>query len=354
MKRSRINSLVYCLFAGLCAPLLGQCGGATDPGVQVGTETGNPPRIEERKLFLIESARGVAIVAEAGAVTPASGTVLITNRSTGASQQGSVRNDGSFDVVLPGSLQDVYDVSISSGGRSTSVQVNAPAGSGDVIESLSCQTLENTLSPRLADSFASAQTGCSSDIDCGLVYWNVGCFDGCGASIVAQTDAAAAQARAEQTTAALCSELDARCVRTPAPDCLLDDLGMPACVEGSCQGLDLARLSCDDLPARAGQQMSDAVGRASLACQVDADCTFFSASVSCRADCGSNYAVAGAAVQALEAERARVEQVLCQAYADRPCPPPIPLPCVPPVGMSGIQSLRCVNQQCQVELVPYR
>src|SRR5688500_4929854 len=100
MKHIRVTRLLPWLLIAVC-PVLGRCGGTTEPG----TETGNPPSIETRRLHIVVRDTGVEVVGEAGAVSPGA-SVTITNRSTGQQVQVTAGADGSLNVAVPGSLQD--------------------------------------------------------------------------------------------------------------------------------------------------------------------------------------------------------------------------------------------------------
>jgi len=319
-----------------------------DDGVMTsGTETGNPPSLQLKKLYLLASPLGVAVVGEPGAIDPPNASVRVTNLSTGASAEGTARNDGSLDLVVAGSLDDAYEITVSSERGATTVPLGANASnSAGALGSLSCQTLENTLSARIADSFSSVATACTSDFECDVVGWDVGCYFQCGQSFVTAADAAAAQTRAVQATAGLCGELAGRCVREGPADCPPPPSAPPACIGGTCTGLDIQRLSCDGVASRAGTRRNDAVARAaSTECQVDTDCVALETSISCVADCGSSYPVPAGAVETLQRELTRIEQQICQNFTDRSCPGPFALPCDPSEpGASRVPI--CFNNRC--------
>ena len=122
MKHFRFARLLPWLVISLCPPLLGRCGGALEHG----TETGNPPVIEQQKLHVVLHDDGVEVVGEAGSVSPGA-SVTVTNTRTGEHAEAIARADGSVSVSVPGTLTDEYEVTVSSGGGSQSVRVKASA-----------------------------------------------------------------------------------------------------------------------------------------------------------------------------------------------------------------------------------
>lgn len=347
MKRPYFTRLLPFLLISLC-PLLSQCGGAAEPG----TETGNPPRVDERKLHLVEGTRGVELIGQPGAVSPGGATLRVENLRTGESVEVTVAADGSVNIIVPGSLQDEYSITVSSGGRTVTASVSGPAnggagGAGASGGALSCEVLENTMVETVAGRFSSAAAqACEVDSDCVHTFWSVGCYYQCGSSFVSSAGESAARSLAEQDTAAICAELDGRrCPRPPPVDCLLGN-DVPECRNGTCQALDQSSLTCSELSLRAGTQLRELLDRADRTCSVDSDCALVNHSASCVASCGNTASVANAAVQPLsDAVTFRVERDICQPFADRPCEPPVALPCTPPPGETA--SI-CNAGQCEL------
>src|SRR3954468_834648 len=113
MKPLRLARCLPWLWIAVCPPLLGHCGGA----VEHGTETGNPPVIEQQKLHVVLHDDGVVVVGDPGAVSPGA-SVAVTNTRTGAHAEASAGSDGSVSVSVHGTLDDEYEVTVSSEGRS--------------------------------------------------------------------------------------------------------------------------------------------------------------------------------------------------------------------------------------------
>src|SRR5215471_11848241 len=104
MKHFRLTRFLPWLLIAVCPPLLGHCGGA----VEHGTETGNPPVVEEKKLHVVLHDDGAEVVGDAGAV-PAGASVTVTNTRSGDHVQAIASADGSLNVSVPGTLGDEYE-----------------------------------------------------------------------------------------------------------------------------------------------------------------------------------------------------------------------------------------------------
>ena len=118
MKHLRFAHLFPWLLIAICPPLLGHCGGALEHG----TETGNPPVVEQQKLHVVLHDDGVEVVGEGGAVSPGA-TVTVTNTRSGDRAEAIARADGSVNVSVPGTLADEYEVTVASSGGSQTVRV---------------------------------------------------------------------------------------------------------------------------------------------------------------------------------------------------------------------------------------
>jgi len=347
MKDLLFTRLLPWLSIAVCVPLLGHCGGTAEPG----TETGNPPGIEARRLHIVLRDSGVEVVGDPGAVSPGA-SVRVTNRSSGEQAEATARADGSVNVVVLGSLEDEYDVTVSNGGGSQTVRVSAAtngegagtsgAGGSD-LASASCEALENTLGQRISEGFSSGNTTCRIDDDCVYQGWGVGCYFQCGGSFLSVNGASVARETVEEGVAPVCSELASRCTRQPASSCPPPTTTTPECANGVCRGLELGAFSCEELSNSARARLgglSDAAGRS---CSVDADCTLYEPSLVCAADCGYPIAVAMAALPELTGSIQGLEERFCSEFANRSCPGPFQFPCPAPL-MAPRAS--CVSGQC--------
>jgi hypothetical protein len=344
MKNARFRSLAFWFFIGICPPWLGHCGG--DAGL--GTESGNPPVVTGQKLTLVATPTGVSVVGSVGAVSPAAASVRVTNVTRGESQDGVVASDGSFGVAIAGSLQDEYEVTVTSAGSTTTVRVTPnDTGSPDGTSAASCNELEAQLGQRIGTVYAAASTTCSVDADCTEVGWG-SCVLGCSGPVISRSGAELTATLAEQAGAATCAALES-CPRFPPP-CVPQQI-LPACVDGSCQGLDAFAMSCEDLSSRAQQERADAFDAAERACQVDADCASVAlASSDCAPTCPGFMAVSASATSALQAALATVEQNVCQPYTARSCDPPPQLPCP---AAPGTPTAVCRSNQCEIEYMMF-
>lgn len=361
MKHFRFARLLPWLLIAVCPPLLGHCGGALEHG----TETGNPPVVEQQKLHVVLHDDGVEVVGEAGSVSPGA-TVTVTNTRSGDHAEAIARADGSVNVRVPGTLDDEYEVTVASGGGSQSVRVkaanesspsatnsdaadtgvdnttdtkvdNETAGSNATLSdaelsSASCDVLENTLAQRVASAFGSGDTQCRTDDDCVYANWGAACYYQCGSSFLSVNGATQAQADAVQSTAPVCNELQSRCLRQPPSSCPPLPSTMPQCSNGVCQALDLSSYSCEQLSNTALARLDTALTGAARECMQDADCTLYNPSLSCAFSCpGHPSAVAVSALTALNASSERIESRICSEFQNRACSGPFALPCPAPV-----------------------
>jgi hypothetical protein len=332
------------LLVAVSVPLLNHCGGATEPG----TETGNPPGIEARRLHIVLRDSGVEVVGDAGAVSPGA-NVSVTNRSSGQQASATARADGSVSVVVPGSLDDEYDVTVSNGGGSQTVRVSA-ATNGDMngaggsdLGSASCEALENTLGQRIADGFSSANTACSVDDDCVFQGWGAGCYFQCGGSFLSVEGAALAQMAVEEDVAPVCTELASRCTRQPASSCPPPTTTTPECANGVCQGLELGAFSCEELSNSASARVADLLAAAGRSCSEDSDCTLYEPNVLCGVSCGYASVVATLALPELADRIDRLEDQFCNEFTNRSCPGPLQPPCPAPLRTPRVS---CVSGGC--------
>jgi len=379
MRHSSLTRLLPWLLLSVCPPLLGHCGGATEPG----TETGNPPVVEQQRLHIVLRDTGVEVVGDPGAVSPGV-SVQVTNRRTGDHAEATARADGSISVSVPGSLQDEYEVTVSNGAGSQTVRVTAADGdnesdptatngtatngtatngtatngtatssmvSDSELASASCNTLENALAQRVASAFSNADSACRTDSDCVYTSWGAACYYQCGSSFSSVNGANSAQAQALRDTAPVCSELASRCLRQPPSSCPPGTTTTPECANGVCRGLELGTLSCDELANTASRRLGSAVEATDHSCTVDADCTLYDPTLSCTAHCnGLPTSVATSALPVVTESVRLLENQFCSEFQQRSCPGPFQLPCIPPL-MTAKAS--CVSGQCNVTSTPY-
>lgn len=343
--------LSTCLVLCLPPALLGHCGAATDGGL-MGTETGNPPVVDSQKLRLVATAAGMELIAQPGAVSPGA-QVRLENRSAGVSAVVTANPDGSFRVVVAGTALHTYEAVVTARGRSVTVSlVAADAQTGVTPDpgERSCELLENGLTVSLNAAIDPFAAGCTTDSDCEILWWDVGCYDRCGYSYVLAAQQSSAVAAAEQSIAGACSELASRdCPRLPPPGCP-GGATSAMCHQGTCQALDLDRLSCDGLEARATQLVAEAFASVDRSCNVDADCTTtIVPGASCAYSCYFSGAIAASAVSGLQQSIEAIETGVCGASSARPCPPPEAPPCAGPDVTAGSV---CVDNRCTIQEEP--
>jgi hypothetical protein len=342
MKHLALARMLLWLLIAVCPPLF-HCGG----NVEHGTETGNPPVVEQQKLHIVLRENGVEVVGDPGAVSPGA-SVSVTNRRTGERVEATAGTDGSVTVIVPGLLQDEYEVTVSNGSGSQTVRVAADTsaatggagGGGSDLASASCTTLEQTLQQSVTATYTNASKSCQADRDC-TTAGDVGCYYSCGGPIVSTSGKRTAEAAILQDTTPLCAELSQRCGPRGAPGCPYQMPTTLGCNDGTCQPL-----GCEDLGRRAAARVDEALSNAPRDCTVDTDCSLISSAVRCVADCGSfRHSVATSAVAQLNQVVLLTQDPLCSEFESRSCPPPRPLPCEPAATPNAV----CIGGQCDVQ-----
>jgi hypothetical protein len=355
MKHSPLTRLLPWLLIAVCPPFLGRCGGA----VEHGTETGNPPVVEQQKLHVLLRDTGVEVVGDVGAVSPGA-RVRVTNRTTGESAEATARADGSVSIVVQGSVQDEYEVTVSNGSGSQTVQVRAQtsggmadAGSGPDTDMADpgggppsdCAALQETLAARVSAGFANVDKTCQRDEDCLFISTTIACYSSCPSVIASRSGAQAASAAVAPDLAPLCNEFDSKHCETPSLACVS---GSPTLVcNGTCTEVD--RLSCDDLSARTAGRLATVLNDAARTCSQDSDCALAQTDIRCVPSCGNFEGVASSALQGLQRSIAETEGFYCGQQESRGCPGPVELPCTPPVGTP---QATCYAGQCKVTYAP--
>ena len=120
------------------------------------------------------------------------------------------------------------------------------------------------------------------------------------------------------------------------------------CYQGTCQGLELARWSCDDIAQRVSQQVSEIFAAAGRACTADANCTLAHFDeLSCVSSCGGyDLVLSNGAEASVQTELSSLNDIFCGASTENGCPPPLPLSCpLPPADRRAV----CRNNLCELE-----
>jgi heat shock protein HslJ len=98
----------------------------------LGTSAGDVPAIDRAALSVVaaEGDGSVVVRAGAGGVSPGGVEVTVTNDTAGESRSTTSALDGSFEVTVPGSVSDVYEVSAGSGDDESTVVLNGEGEAG--------------------------------------------------------------------------------------------------------------------------------------------------------------------------------------------------------------------------------
>lgn len=217
----------WCLVAVLA---LVSCTQSYKPDVS--TETGNPPAIEADLIALVVTRDEVHVRGEAGAVTPPEGEVEITIMRTQDVTTGQVEDNGSFDVQVDATLDDVFEVrAVQNGMRSPAaivVRGGAQVGEGDG-GTLSCEQKETLARTAYSQALASADKSCATKEDCVTVWEATDCFSGCSRGLASEAGLASIEAAVQELNGGLCDGYEDECGPVLAQPCVGP---LPALCEG--------------------------------------------------------------------------------------------------------------------------
>jgi hypothetical protein len=203
------------------------------PGIS--TETGNPPVIDSDRIALVVTRDEVHVQGEPGAVTPPEGEIEIKILRNEEVVRGPVASDGSFDVEVGATLDDVFEVRAVSGSeRSLAVIVvrgGAMVGEGEG-GVLTCEQKSTIAYDTVTQAITNADRSCTTDTDCMLASPDSTCFAGCGYEYVSTRGMAGITAVIEALDQGFCEDFEDGCERI-IPPCVPPDA--PRCFAGECQ-----------------------------------------------------------------------------------------------------------------------
>lgn len=273
MKTSLHQILValQCIALPLCVAALGTLSSGCN-GREVSTNIGNRPHVEPGKFEIRLSGSGVRVVGLVGAVTPGGGMVTVVNLTTSVEAHGLVAANGSFAVVVPGTLQDEYRVVVTANDMLESFDLTAPNRDGGAVSNLIfyegfqcledigaeggtsgnvrgpqplCGKLHAEAKCRMREQAAAQDLRCVSDLDClGEEFWT--CADCFVVSGLSTSGAEELEAQQADLAATLCAEFAAQgCSEIPS--------GCPArtrprylCSSGECRGFECQGIDGDN------------------------------------------------------------------------------------------------------------
>ncbi len=210
-------------------------------GGRTSTETGNPPVIDVTRVALVVSSDEVHVTGEPGAVTPGGGEVVIEAVSDSDVQRGPVGDDGSFDVIVAGSLYETYVLRATGdddAGVSEPVYLNrggASVGVDGGVVGLSCDERHLEIIAELTAAEASASRACDSNSDCS--FWppfSICPHWACEGAVVSEAGRDGLDRAIAEIETSLCVpfERDGCFDGLPVVDCAQG--GPVACVAGQC------------------------------------------------------------------------------------------------------------------------
>lgn len=203
----------------------------------VSTETGNPPIIDSSKIALVVSRDDVFVRGSAGAVTPPQGEVEVKILRTQAQVTGPVEGDGSFDVRVDASLDDVFEVRAVNGGKRSTVVIvvrgGATVGDGDGgVGELICEARRSLAIMQVADAVGHADKSCERSEDCQPYVPQTGCYGGCFEGYFSEAGLAELEQAEESINQGVCASYSSDGCGFSLPGCVAPPSAM--CVSGQC------------------------------------------------------------------------------------------------------------------------
>lgn len=365
-KRTTLLTSTQALVLVACTALLPvvttSCGARE---TNVSTNTGNPPVVDQTLVRISGAGGEVVVSGDAGAVD-ASGdeqvVATVTNLSNDATASATVEGDGSFEVRVAGTLNDEYELTVTTRGASpTTVTLpgsDAPPNGQPDAQSSSppmtclertggtpnefgtngpqpvCGTLNAEARCLAEEVVATVSLGCESNDDCVVSNNWVDCADSCGSGVVVSTqgvsELAAGVAAINQTT---CQDFDGQgCIAIPSP-CPPPPQLAALCEDGQCvgkyvdYGFECSRAvylyetaTCDDFTDEALCQRDRLIADIQNTCEQDDDCTVAYARPSCSPDnCGGQFAVPKSQATAVADGMTVIAQGICAMSAEANC-----------------------------------
>lgn len=241
------------------------------------TNTGNPPFIDHGEIRIELVGGKVRVTGEAGAVSPGSAEVEVTNLSSDETEKTKAKANGGFEVELDGELDDGYSVKVTSSegdvsltlslvGAADSCGERAATAEGvdaqciDLRREALCQAIE-AVSPEFL--------GCESNDDCEKVSLATSCSDYCDPSTaLAKTSTADLQMALAEVDERVCGEMAELPCPTFDVNCALPPPALPECIAGRCALV----TSCAAGAQSASQKLSERLPDLAQGCSVDVDC----------------------------------------------------------------------------------
>jgi hypothetical protein len=315
-------------------------------GPKGSTETGNPPAIDSSLVALVVSKDEVHITGSEGAVTPGGSPLSARNVTSMKLVHGNAAENGSFDLRVDGTRDDVFELRAGSG-KTLSEPLFVDRGGAMVGDSdagaLSCKQREDLASTQLTSVIDSADSTCSTDDDCVFASKNTVCLDSCSDVVVSLAGKAEIEAAVDGINGGVCGDYESDGCMFIALPCVPPEPGSPACVKGKCElgpaTADNAMSSCDERFQQASDQVDQAIANADRNCMVSGDCALAFHGTACAGSCTRD-AVSQAGGAQVDDTVAMINAGLCGNLVEDGCIPKGQVPC--PLGPTAV----CSGGQC--------
>jgi hypothetical protein len=361
------------------------CGGRE---TNMSTKTGNPPVIDQTRVRIVGADGEVVVSGDEGAVQTSGDEQVVakvTNRSNDATGSAAVNDDGSFEVRVEGTLEDDYELTVTTRGTSDSTTIELAESDGattsDAGESDGtatclertgadpneagtrgpqpvCGTLNAEALCRAAELVSTVASECEDKQDCVVVHRNLECVDSCNSSVVVSARGAAelavGLASIDET---ICRDFSEEGCTYIATGCTPASKTVALCEEGQCvaghvqYGFECSNTvlidetpTCGAFEAEALCQRDQMLAQLQNSCAKDDECVVFYAQPACAEnDCTGNVVVAAMALAEAEAGMAAISDGICRQADDLACEYP-GAPC-----LAGEVTPRCKAGQCVAE-----
>jgi hypothetical protein len=332
------------------------------------TKTGNPPVIDQTRVRITGTNGEVVVSGDKGAVQTSGDERVVaklTNRSNDATASTAVNEDGSFELRVEGTVEDDYELTVTTRGTSdsttvelgesddgardtTTSEVGESDGTATCVERTGvspneagtrgpqpvCGTLHSEALCQAAELVATVSSECEDKDDCVVVHRNLECVDSCNSSVVVSARGAAelavGLASIDETICRAFSEEGCTYIAT---GCTPASKTVALCEEGQCvaryvhyafECSDTVLLdetpTCEDYEAEARCQRDKMLADLNNECTRDDDCTvFYELPVCAEMDCSGSAVIAVSSAMDANAGLAAINEGICLGANERAC-----------------------------------
>lgn len=318
------------------------------------TKTGNPPVIDQTRVRIVGADGEVVVSGDEGAVQTSGDEQIVakvTNRSNDATASTAVNDDGSFEVHIEGTLDDDYELTLTTRGTgdSTTIELGEnDEGTATCLERTGmtpsegntrgpqpiCGTLQAEALCQAAELVATVPSLCEADGDCIVARGIPECADSYGSgAVVSKKGAAELSAGLASIDETICRDFEVEgCTYyasggPPLPETVaLCEAGR--CVAGfvqyafECSNAVLIdeTPTCEDYETEARCERDQMLANLINECTRDDDCTAFYEMPDCTTrDCSGGTVIAASSEGDANAGLAAINAGICSGVTEGAC-----------------------------------